>query len=182
MNIELTDKQAALVRFLCEAYARMTMGQFGMAFSVLFPEISHDDQREIDALLKRVFPERQNMDEAGTMAWDINQVIRQYLALSRVQDGIALMTVDFDDPLKLGTEPLAAIAELAAMKKREWDIIPDELQSEVRRLRDAWEYTRMWRLLGKIPRPYQSHKSERLVEREDGRLVLEVDSPRNWTF
>lgn len=50
-----------------------------------------------------------NYDDTSDILWDIYQVIRHQLWLDKPEDKKSRITVDADEPLSFGTEPLAKI-------------------------------------------------------------------------
>lgn len=97
-TLTITEEQARVISIATELFSRVCIGQT-------------DDLRFWKP--KANIGMHDTCDE-GQLAWDLYQVIRHRLAWDRagnppVRDWKTMMTVDFDEPLKIGPEPLAGI-------------------------------------------------------------------------
>ena len=111
-TLTLTARQAAEISSACEIVARLQMGQVDMALR----ELPGEQPKNYDALR-----EIQQMIERGdSIAWDLYQVIRHRLSWDRAYESgeiekgerrkwPEMMGVSFDEPMKMGSEPLAVI-------------------------------------------------------------------------
>lgn len=132
-TITITEKQAATLRDACELMARLGAGQLKFALDYLpletFRPIGFNDAcdraiRALQPFLTRqddanTSPYRKRQHETGQTAWDLHQVIRHRLAWdSAIERGVIkrgeprkveMFGVHYDNPLRLGVEPLAQI-------------------------------------------------------------------------
>lgn len=127
-TITVTERQAAELQEACELLARIKIGQIDHAIERLPGfydrrdwEQVHATQHEIQRLANTLMPEATKRREDG-VAWDLYQVIRHRLSWDRAHDqGVIkpgeprkwpeMMGVCYDEPLKMGEEPLAKIRE-----------------------------------------------------------------------
>jgi len=119
-TLTLTARQAAEISSACEIVARLQMGQVDMAVRELpgdHPK-DYDSLREIQQMIERLVPAK--IERGDSIAWDLYQVIRHRLAWDRAiergeiekgerRNWSIMMGVSFDDPMKMGDEPLAVI-------------------------------------------------------------------------
>lgn len=130
-TIELTERQAAIVSQACELVARLGMNQVKEIFEYLpldFNNIDysayHDDQRAIEAILKKYMkkpPYNDSNESRSKIAWDLHTVIRKEIAWEHaIEEGhisskdeprnwSKMMGVHYDDPMKTSDQPLAKI-------------------------------------------------------------------------
>ena len=119
-TLTLTARQAAEISSACEIVARLQMGQADMALRELpggQPK-DYDALREIQQMIERLVPAK--IESGDSIAWDLYQVIRHRLSWDReiergnIERGeprnwSIMMGVSFDEPMKMGSEPLAVI-------------------------------------------------------------------------
>lgn len=126
-TLHLTEKQAAEISHACEILARLRMGQVDMALRELPLEapLMYEQVKYIENYLKALY--RQDGVRNESPAWDLHQVIRHRLAWDRAyRDGIVkpgerrdwntMMGVIYDEPLRMGGEPLARIEKSGGEK------------------------------------------------------------------
>ena len=118
VTIQISEKQANILQWALEAYARAGMGQY---FDALFgqtipPTGTIEELREACYHLKCImfpmmdqhsYPGISMTEERNKIAWEMYQTIRQVLAYQRHPEGGH--TVAFDAPMRLTDEPLPKI-------------------------------------------------------------------------
>lgn len=138
-KLTLTEEQARLLSIAMETFARLGAGQWREAFrnlpikeDVNWTEWNEDLDYIGDVISKHL---KDNVDgwrkslsihsisEESKIAWDIHQVVRKRLAWERAieksvveshdspRNWIDMLTVDYDDPMKVSECPLATIEE-----------------------------------------------------------------------
>ena len=110
-TIEVTEKQAYVMRDALEVLSRLQIGQVWAATDNL-PSDSNkvrdwDMQKALEAAYAPFEPASHKHNDASEIAWDLYTVIRHHLAWdNNPQGGIG---VSFDSPMQHGSEPLADI-------------------------------------------------------------------------
>lgn len=127
MKIELSDKQADVLIAALDLYSRIHLGQFEEVANVArMYDVSrlngdYEAHNEFDDAIREaktilgfcrngsygIFNERVN--DVARVAWDMQQVIRHYLAWKRNPEGG--FTVNFDTPHRSGKEDLISVVE-----------------------------------------------------------------------
>jgi len=139
--LTLTETQAQVLIQALEVMARLGIGQFRDALDLLplkeiFPAGWHEDMEAIGRILSKYmignvdgYRSSLGISHADTSpqaksAWDMYQVIRHRLAWDRAySDGIVaspdaprdwskMLGVHYDEPMRMGPEPLATIERL----------------------------------------------------------------------
>lgn len=135
-HIELTEKQLQALNAACEVCARFKVGQPGIAVDMLAITDgagrsinSYALEHQLDALIKPLMGLDMNasfgagqFDDADVL-FDLHEVLRHRLAWDKaVADGLTLpglprkwpemMTVNYDEPMHWGTEPLATVTAI----------------------------------------------------------------------
>ncbi len=134
--VELTDIQLKLISEACEICARMKCGQIGRALSML--ELKNTDDEIISnydfgKLIETIIKPIMNLgydsywgvgySEKSDAWFDINETIRHRLVWDNAYDrGIIkpgesrkwpeMMTVDYDEPMHWGAEPIPTIIKM----------------------------------------------------------------------
>lgn len=130
-NLSVNKKQLETIKEACEFLSRVKGGQFKEVFrhlpidDKLNAELVYRSEvnasKHIDPLISKE-TDLEKYDYAT--AWDIYQVIRHKLSWQKaVEDGIVasedslrnwsqMVTVNYDDPIKTGTEPLPTITDV----------------------------------------------------------------------
>lgn len=137
-RLTINERQAQTISKACEVLARLGMGQLDDALRELPMrggiewERWHDDVRSVGQILSAHMPgnidghslrlgiHSEKVSEDSQIAWDLYQVIRHRIAWDRATaDGITdgtvrawdkgMMSVIFDKPMKVSTQPLGKI-------------------------------------------------------------------------
>lgn len=119
-TLTITEKQAQEISRACEILARLQMGQIDIALRELPLEsaMDYDQVQYIENYLRSMY--RQDGKRNDSIAWDLHQVVRhrlawdQAIAAGEVEPGgrrnwDTMMGVIYDEPLRMGGEPLARI-------------------------------------------------------------------------
>ncbi len=129
-TLTLTERQAAALSEAAEIYARLGIGQFHDALRVLptteaVPDW-HDDMLVIGRMLARHMKHgvdgwgsslgifSAEVSDGAKVCWDLHQVIRHRLAMdyaaAKNLDPSQMYGVQYNEPMRAGSEPLAKIA------------------------------------------------------------------------
>ena len=137
-TLHLTERQVKLLSYACDQFSRLIEGQdwsyqdlFEQAWEKRCKEATGNmmdkewdggwqnmrhDAEEISKQIKRRFwgLESRAMygihyDDVADILWSIHQVLRHQLWLDKPEDNKSHITVDADEPMQLGSEPLAII-------------------------------------------------------------------------
>lgn len=137
-SLELTERQARVLSYACDRLSRIICGQ-DWTYQEFFEEawerrakeatgnfmdeefeggwrLARQDAEMFSKQIKRRFWGLDacsmygvNYDDTSDILFDLHQVIRHQLWLDRPEDKKSRITVDADEPLGFGTEPLAKI-------------------------------------------------------------------------
>ena len=137
-NLQLTERQVKLLSYACDRMARLIEGQ-DWTYQELMEEAwekrckeatgnmmdkewdggwsnMRAEAEEICKKIKKRFwgCESNAMygvgyDETADILWDVHQCLRHQLWLDRPDEEKSIITVDADEPMRFGTEPLAII-------------------------------------------------------------------------
>lgn len=140
-NLQLTGRQAQLLSWACDRIARCIQGQdwtyqefFEAAWEKRAKEATgkpmskdfdggwyamrHDAEALAKQIKKRFWNCESNVmngihyDDDADILWTIHQVIRHQLWKDRPEEQKSFMTVDADEPMRFGSEPLAKIERI----------------------------------------------------------------------
>ena len=122
-TLTITEKQAQEISRACEILARLQMGQIDMALRELPLDkpLDYQQQLYIENYLESLY--RQDGERYDSVAWDLYQVVRHRLAWDRAiaagevkpngrRNWGTMMGVIYDEPLRMGGEPLAGIEKV----------------------------------------------------------------------
>jgi hypothetical protein len=137
-SLELTKRQAELLSYACDQFSRLIEGQ-DWTYAELFEEawerrckeatgkpmddefdggwhIAREDAEMFAKQIKRRFWGLEpcamfgiHYDDTSDILFDIHQSIRHQLWLDKPEDKKSHITVDADEPMRFGSEPLAKI-------------------------------------------------------------------------
>jgi len=135
-TLSLTEHQLRLIDAACEACSRVAMGQWGDVLHFCHdrhgaPIFTWELVQSIEDLTKpRMGLAKNESFVVGRLAeadilWDIHQVVRYRLAwdaayaTGRITPGqprqwAEMLSRDFDEPLRYGSEPLATVSQVGA--------------------------------------------------------------------
>jgi hypothetical protein len=111
VNITISKKQSYILREALESYARMTAGQLEIALDPLFIHYEGHWHSDVVPLIKDlhsvIYTEtmKKEMNDDSRIAWDLMQVVRYNQSWKDFPKGG--IQVQFDRPMKGGSEPLA---------------------------------------------------------------------------
>lgn len=137
-TLHLTERQVKLLSWSCDTFSRLIIGQdwsyqemFEQAWEKRCKEATgkmmdnewdggwqnmRNDAEEISKQIKKRFwgLESRAMygihyDDVADILWSIHQVLRHQLWLDKPENKKSHITVDADEPMQLGSEPLAII-------------------------------------------------------------------------
>lgn len=140
-SLELTERQTKLLSWALDSFARIIEGQdstyqdmmeaawekraneatgnfMDKEFEGGWQAMRNDAEYYSNAIKRRFWGLERNVlygvnyDETSDILWDIHQVIRHQLWLDKPEDKKSRITVDADEPLSFGTEPLAKISRI----------------------------------------------------------------------
>lgn len=113
MQIELTDRHADVICKACDVLSRLHMGQMSIVLQEMFWKTEPEARGAVSDAFKAIVPEGHgifgDVPQDAKIAWDIQQVIRQDLAIRRNGGKRNPMQVQFDDPMQSSKEPLPKI-------------------------------------------------------------------------
>jgi hypothetical protein len=113
MKIEISDKHADVICKACDVLSRLYMGQMEIVLLEMFWKTEPEAREAVSAAFKAIVPTTHgifgDVPQDAKVAWDIQQVIRQDLAIRRNGGKRNPMQVHFDDPMQSSKEPLPKI-------------------------------------------------------------------------
>jgi hypothetical protein len=141
-NLQVTEEQLKVISTACELLSRIQGGQIREAFEhlPLKKGVDWDAYHEIQDELTRRMPEiledgidgwsssfgvgSPKLPDSHDIAWDLYQVIRYEISTEKaIEDGIIqnkgerkfpeMMTVNYDPPMKFGSEKLAKLERVS---------------------------------------------------------------------
>jgi len=128
-HVELTEAQVRVLIDATEFYTRVAAGQFDVIRTMFRspPGLKHFDSRSADALLdgaKKVLLDLPpngsvgiaQMPDKYRTAYDLNRIFSHRLAWDNHPQGNP-MHVDFDEPMHIGTEPMASIQTVSGKRR-----------------------------------------------------------------
>lgn len=131
--IEVNKSQLRILSSMCESMSRIICGQLITTFSMIcenawenlhkedkshrdnWISMSNEVEKHCDELRKLCWGQDRgslngiHYNKISDILWDLYQVFRHQLWLDEPEDKKSYMTVDSDEPLNTGTEPLAKI-------------------------------------------------------------------------
>lgn len=154
ISIQVSEETASVISIACECLARQMMGQFDNALDPVWygttgmtAAVITDLREHLRAAQARF--QHQDVSPAGeatkNVAWDVYQVVRQWLAYRRATDGGH--TVDFHEPMirsgeRIGIESVSGEPDPRPMQMRLAveleDMLGNDLHEAVRRVK-AWK-------------------------------------------
>lgn len=140
-NLKLTERQAKLLSYACDQFARCIQGQDWALQDLMeaawekrckeatgkmmdrewdggWYEMRHEAEEICKRIKKRFWGLESNAlygiyyDDTADILWDIHQVIRHQLWLDRPDNKKSHITVDAYEPMRVGDEPLAYIVNI----------------------------------------------------------------------
>jgi hypothetical protein len=113
MKIEISDKHADVICKACDVLSRLHMGQMEIVLLEMFWKTEPETRELVATAFKAIVPTTHgifgDVPQDAKVAWDIQQVIRQDLAIRRNGGLRNPMHVHFDDPMQSSKEPLPKI-------------------------------------------------------------------------
>lgn len=130
-QLEISHKQAITLQVACEMLARLHMGQINIVLSDCFIRLPVEKLEELREKAKEVellvrpsnayyALHSKNLPEESRIAWDLNQVIRHKVSHDIADEEKTpkdkRWSVNYDEPFKLSSEPLAKIEKINLIK------------------------------------------------------------------
>jgi hypothetical protein len=182
-NLKLTKNQMGVICRALEALERAQMGQFKIALEQIFEfeydkeyrkhlkDVSWDEYNALEQMLKSFIFNRDSgtqqnnsyfgiagTSESAKIAYEINKVLSQFLAVEQNDGYWQPVYRSYDDPLHLSQEPIAEVAEFQKYKDFP---IPKKHWSELRKLFADGDLTSMWNIVDSyIPKDIRASKTE----------------------
>lgn len=182
-NLKLTKNQMGVICRALEALERAQMGQFKIALEQIFEfeydkeyrkhlkDVSWDEYNALEQMLKSFIFNRDSgtqqnnsyfgiagTSESAKIAYEINKVLGQFLAVEQNDGYWQPVYRSYDDPLHLSREPIAEVAEFQKYKDFP---IPKKHWSELRKLFADGDLTSMWNIVDSyIPKDIRASKTE----------------------
>jgi hypothetical protein len=182
-NLKLTKNQMGVICRALEALERAQMGQFKIALEQIFEfesdkeyrkhlkDVSWDEYNALEQMLKSFIFNRDSgtqqnnsyfgiagTSESAKIAYEINKVLSQFLAVEQNDGYWQPVYRSYDDPLHLSREPIAEVAEFQKYKDFP---IPKKHWSELRKLFADGDLTSMWNIVDSyIPKDIRASKTE----------------------
>ena len=130
-KIKISDKHLSIIDKSLEAFARGRVGQFGILFEFLFPDLDYNQKKELEDLIKPKLAEfgieNFNKSEADVDAWNIHKLFDEHLSVKK--NGGWGETVNFTGPINRNGLP-----EIEGFSEWVEFIFPDEMQEEMNTL------------------------------------------------
>jgi hypothetical protein len=182
-NLKLTKNQMGVICRALEALERAQMGQFKIALEQIFEfesdkeyrkhlkDVSWDEYNALEQMLKSFIFNRDSgtqqnnsyfgiagTSESAKIAYEINKVLGQFLAVEQNDGYWQPVYRSYDDPLHLSQEPIAEVAEFQKYKDFP---IPKKHWSELRKLFADGDLASMWNIVDSyIPKDIRASKTE----------------------
>jgi hypothetical protein len=156
-DIKLSDTHLRVINRALEVYYRMRSGQIGIALDTAYDKCIDWDSRDlIEKMVRKLVIEDEklsspsasygfNSDEIGDarIAYEIQCVFRQYLAVKRNDGFFDYSTVDFRDPLKASDEPLPEVVNFVKYIDHVFNSAQSKKINQLhnkKKYKEAWDY------------------------------------------
>ena len=187
-DVKLTDTHLCVINRALEVYYRMRSGQVGIALDRAYDKCIDWDSRDlIEKMVRKLVIEDEklsspgasygfNSDEIGDarIAYEIQSVFRQYLAVKRNDGYFDHSTVDFRDPLKASDEPLPEIVNFI----KYIDHVFTRAQSrKINKLLNEEKYKEAWNYIDSLKLDIPKGEGAELVPGFNG-VTMRIHKPR----
>ena len=187
-DVKLSDTHLCVINRALEVYYRMRSGQIGIALDRAYDKcISWDSRDLIEKMVRKLVIEDEklsspsasygfNSDEIGDarIAYEIQCVFRQYLAVKRNDGFFDYSTVDFRDPLKASDEPLPEIVNFV----KYIDHVFTRSQSiKINKLLNEEKYKEAWNYIDSLKLDIPKGEGTELISGFNG-VIMRIHKPR----
>lgn len=187
-DVKLTDTHLCVINRALEVYYRMRSGQVGIALDRAYDKCIDWDSRDlIEKMVRKLVIEDEklsspsasygfNSDEIGDarIAYEIQSVFRQYLAVKRNDGFFDYSTVDFRDPLKASDEPLPEVVNFV----KHIDHVFNAAQSKkINKLLNEEKYKEAWNYIDSLKLDIPKGEGTELISGFNG-VIMRIHKPR----
>ena len=187
-DVKLSDNHLRVINRALEVYYRMRSGQIGMALDTAYDKCIDWDSRDlIEKMVRKLIIADDNLSSPGAgygfnnekigdarIAYEIQCVFRQFLAVKRNDGYFDYSTVDFADPLKASDEPLPEIVNFVKYIDH---LFTPEQSKRINRLHGKKEYTKAWDYIDGLKLDLPKGESVELISGFNG-VTMRIHKPR----
>ena len=187
-DIKLSDTHLCVINRALEVYYRMRSGQIGIALDTAYDKcIDYDSRDLIEKMVRKLVIEDEklsspsasygfNSDEIGDarIAYEIQCVFRQYLAVKRNDGFFDFSTVDFRDPLKASDEPLPEIVNFVKYIDH---VFTPEQSKKINQLHKKKMYKEAWNYIDDLKLDLPKGEGTELISGFNG-VTMRIHKPR----
>jgi hypothetical protein len=187
-DVKLSDTHLCVINRALEVYYRMRSGQIGIALDTAYDKcIDYDNRDLIEKMVRKLIIDDNklsspsasygfNSNEIGDarIAYEIQCVFRQYLAVKRNDGYFDYSTVDFRDPLKASDEPLPEIVNFV---KHIDHVFTPEQSKKINQLHNKKKYKEAWDYIDSLKLDLPKGEGIELVPGFNG-VTMRIHKPR----
>ena len=187
-DIKLSDTHLCVINRALEVYYRMRSGQIGIALDRAYDKcIDYDSRDLIEKMIRKLIIDDDklsspsasygfNSDEIGDarIAYEIQGVFRQYLAVKRNDGFFDYSTVDFRDPLKASEEPLPEIVNFIKYIDH---VFTPEQSKKINQLHNKKKYKEAWDYIDNLKLDLPKGEGVELISGFNG-VTMRIHKPR----
>jgi hypothetical protein len=187
-DVKLSDIHLCVINRALEVYYRMRSGQIGIALDRAYDKcIDHDSCDLIEKMVRKLVIEDEklsspsasygfNSDEIGDarIAYEIQCVFRQYLAVKRNDGFFDYSTVDFRDPLKASDEPLPEVVNFIKYIDH---VFTPEQSKKINQLHKKKMYKEAWNYIDDLKLDLPKGEGVELISGFNG-VTMRIHKPR----
>ena len=187
-DVKLSDTHLCVINRALEVYYRMRSGQIGIALDRAYDKcISWDSRDLIEKMVRKLVIEDEklsspgasygfNSDEIGDarIAYEIQSVFRQYLAVKRNDGFFDYSTVDFRDPLKASDEPLPEVVNFVKYIDHVFTLAQSK---KINKLLNEEKYKEAWSYIDSLKLDVPKGEGTELISGFNG-VTMRIHKPR----
>jgi hypothetical protein len=187
-DIKLSDNHLKVINRALEVYYRMRSGQIGIALDTAYDKcIDYDNRDLIEKMVRKLVIDDDklsspsasygfNSNEIGDarIAYEIQCVFRQYLAVKRNDGFFDYSTVDFRDPLKASDEPLPEVVNFIKYIDH---VFTAEQSKKINQLHKKKMYKEAWNYIDDLKLDLPKGEGVELISGFNG-VTMRIHKPR----
>ena len=187
-DVKLSDTHLCVINRALEVYYRMRSGQIGIALDRAYDKcIDYGSRDLIEKMIRKlIIDDKQlsspsasysfNSDEIGDarIAYEIQGVFRQYLAVKNNDGFFDYTTVDFRDPLKSSDEPLPEVVNFVKYIDH---VFTPEQSKKINQLHNKKKYKEAWDYIDSLKLDLPKGEGVELISGFNG-VTMRIHKPR----